>query len=64
MTIKIRELKQAAKRSGSVAITRSFNEASDKKLKTAFLCHSHYDQITPEKLDIFEFWNEIDSVFS
>lgn len=53
MTIKIRELKQAAKRSGSVAITKSFNEASDKKLKTAFLCHSHLDQELAKGLQIF-----------
>lgn len=43
MAIKTRNLRSAAGRSGSVAISKSLSEALSRNKQTAFLCHSHKD---------------------
>lgn len=52
MTIKIRNLRSAATRSGSVVVAKSLNEALSRNKQTAFLCHSHKDQELAKGLQV------------
>lgn len=52
MTIKTRNLRSAASRSGRVVIAKSLNEALSKNQQTAFLCHSHKDQELAKGLQV------------
>jgi hypothetical protein len=50
MPISQRVLRGAASRVGRKVVAKSFNEAISKSKKTAFLCHSHKDQILAKGL--------------
>lgn len=52
MPIKISDLRSAFNRSGSVVLTKSFNEALAKKQQKAFLCHSHKDHELAKGLQV------------
>lgn len=52
MTIKVRNLRSAASRSGRLVVAKSLTEAVSKGQQTAFLCHSHKDQELAKGLQV------------
>jgi hypothetical protein len=52
LTIKARNLRAAAARSGSVVVAKSLNEALSRNKQIAFLCHSHKDQELAKGLQV------------
>lgn len=50
MAIGIRTLRAAGSRPGQVTIAKSLNEARQRRQQTAFLCHSHRDDVLAQGL--------------